>query len=156
LIEHKIAELLTTKFLDEDLKDCFLVEIKESLSGNKIEVFVDSDSQIGFDKCRKISRYLEQAIEEQRWLPEKYILEVSSPGIGNPLKLHRQYVNNVGRTLEVKTIDGDKVKGILHSVKSNEIVIVEPASGKGKKKKDEKRHNIAIENIKEAKIKVSF
>jgi len=156
LIEHKIAELLSTRFLEEDLKDCFLVEVKESLSGNKIEVFVDSDSQIGFDKCRIISRYLEQAIEEKRWLPEKYILEVSSPGLGNPLRLHRQYVNNVGRSLVVKTIQGDKIKGILHTVRSNEIIIVEPASGKGKKRKDEKRHTIAIENIKEAKIKVSF
>ena len=156
MIEHKIAESLKERFTQEDLNDCFLVEIKESPSNSKIEVFVDSDSTLTLKKCQIISRYLEKQIEENGWMPEKYLIEVSSPGVGNPLILRRQYVKNIGRKVEVKTNDGDTIKGKLTEVENDTLTIVKAASGKGKKKVGEKIFSIAFDQIKTAKIKVSF
>ena len=156
MIEHKIAESLKERFTQEDLNDCFLVEIKESPSNSKIEVFVDSDSTLTLKKCQIISRYLEKQIEENGWMPEKYLIEVSSPGVGNPLILRRQYVKNIGRKVEVKTNDGDTIKGKLTEVENDTLTIVKAASGKGKKKVGEKIFSISFDQIKTAKIKVSF
>jgi len=99
IIEQIIA-LLDKKFEEEDFNDCFLVEAHHNNS--KLELFIDSDSNITFTKCRKISRYLESFIDENGWLGEKYTLDVSSPGITRPLKFKRQYVKNIGRKMEIK------------------------------------------------------
>jgi len=148
VVEHKIAEVLELLFKEEDYKDCFLVEIKESPDGSKLEVFLESDSTLTLGKCQKISRYLEKHIEENRWLPEKYLLEVSSPGVGNPLILKRQYLKNVGRMIEVKLEDGDLKKGKLTEVTDDYIIIIKAAKGKGKKKQEEKIFNINFNQIK--------
>ena len=101
MIVEKITDLLDKKFTEEDFSDCFLVDIKAH-AHNKIDVFIDSDSGVTFEKCQKISRYLERFIDENGWLGEKYVLEVSSPGISRPLKFKRQYAKNIGRKVEVK------------------------------------------------------
>lgn len=156
MVEHKIAKVLELLFKEEDYNDCFLVEIKESPDRSKLEVFLESDSSLSLGKCQKISRYLEKHIEENRWLPEKYLLEVSSPGVGNPLVLKRQYVKNIGRTIEVKLNDGNIKKGKLTEVNEENITVIKAAKGKGKKKQEEKVYNIDFNQIKTAKIKVSF
>jgi len=156
VVEHKIAEVLELLFKEEDYNDCFLVEIKESPDRSKLEVFIESDSTLTLGKCQKISRYLEKHIEEKRWLPEKYLLEVSSPGVGNPLVLKRQYLKNIGRMIEVQLNDGAQKKGNLTEVTEDQIIVVKAAKGKGKKKQEEKVYNIDFNQIKMAIIKVSF
>jgi len=156
VVEHKIAEVLDLLFTEEEYNDCFLVEIKESQDRSKLEVFLESDSTLTLGKCQKISRFLEKHIEENRWLPEKYLLEVSSPGVGNPLVLKRQYAKNIGRKIEVKLHDGDVKKGKLSEVTEEYIIVIKAAKGKGKKKQEEKIYNIDFNQIKTAKIKVSF
>jgi len=157
LIENKIVKLLEERFLQDDLNDCFIIEIKESQKGSKLEVFLESDSGLNFNKCRIISRYLEAAIEEQQLLPEKYILEVSSPGIGEPLKFFRQYKNNLGRMIEVLYGDEEKVKGRLEKVEEKTISVMEIVKGPHKGKvKELGTKEIPFEHITKAKIKVSF
>lgn len=90
MIEGRIIELLEQKFVEPDWQDCFVVEVKQHAT-NKLEVFIDSDDSITFEKCRKISRYLEEFLDKYLWLGEKYTLDVSSPGISRPLVLKRQY-----------------------------------------------------------------
>ena len=158
MIQAKIEDLLEEKFREDEFADCFLIEIK--LQGKKkLEVFVDSDSGITFDKCQQISRFLEPHIEEGQWLDEKYILEVSSPGVSRPLQLHRQYPRNIGRTLEVTVRDEEKPrKGILTAVDGQEIVLEETVTVKqGKKKKKEKKEtHIPFDAIEKAIVKISF
>ena len=89
-LEEKIVELLEEKFKEEEFADCFLIEIKLH-KHNKLDIFLDSDTGITFQKCQRISRYLESYIDEGGWLGEKYVIEVSSPGLTRPLKLRRQY-----------------------------------------------------------------
>ncbi len=153
----RIRDLLEDKFEEPDWTDCFLVDIKPH-PNNKIEVFMDSDTGVTFEKCQKISRYLENIIDEEGWLGEKYTLEVSSPGVDRPLKLWRQYPKNIGRKLDLVLEDGDKKTGYLREVHDSEIVLEEKVRIKeGKRKKTMvKETQIPFDFIKKAVVKVSF
>lgn len=154
-INEQIAALLEEKFEEEEFGDCFIVEINQN--NTKLEVFIDSDSNITFEKCRKVSRYLEQHLDENGWLGEKYILEVSSPGIGRPL-VKRQYAKNIGRKLEVKLKEGSKYKGILKTVRDNAIELEEKVRVKEGKKKVNKIlvHELHFDTIDKAIVKITF
>jgi ribosome maturation factor RimP len=134
-LEEQILGLLAEKFIETDFKDCFVVDIKLS-SGNKLEVFIDCDSGLTLEKCQQISRFLEEAIDEDNLLGETYSLDVSSPGLDRPLKLTRQYLKNIGRQLNVTLNDGTIRIGTLKSVGENGISLEETQTTKeGKKKK---------------------
>lgn len=156
-LEEKINELLAAKFQEDAFQDCFLVEL--NLHGtNKLEVFLDCDSGLTFDKCRQISRHLESYIDEEGWFGEKYTLEVSSPGLTRPLKLNRQYRKNIGRKVEVTLIDGTIKTGTLKAAGETDITIEETVITKeGKKKKTvEVQTELPFEEIKKTKIVISF
>ena len=156
-IEEKINHLLAEKFQEEDFKDFFLVGI-ELHKNNKLDVFVDSDSGLALDKCRQISRYLEGYLDEEKWLGEKYTLEVSSPGLTRPLKLKRQYKKNIGRSLEITLSDGSVKTAELKEVNEQGIKVEEwvvVKEGK-KKKKMMVESDLLFENIKKALVVISF
>lgn len=136
--------------------DCFITELK--ISGSKVEIYLDSDEGISYEKCGRLSRNIEAVIDEEGWWGGKYTLEVSSAGIGRPLVSRRQYPKNIGRQLKVKTTDGEKLSGELVAVNDEGITIsYEVVTKEGKKKiKSIKQHPIAWEEIGEAKIKVTF
>lgn len=156
-IKEQIVKLLDAKFQEEAFSDCFLVEANHN--NTKLEIFIDSDSNITFQKCQKISRYLEKYIDEEGWLGEKYILEVSSPGITRPLVFKRQYLKNIGRKLEVKVKDQKgKQKGTLVKVEDHAIFLEEKVRVKEGKKKVNKvlTHEIPFDQIDKAIVKISF
>lgn len=157
VIEHKITELLTEKFNEEDFQDCFLVEVKAH-QNNKVEVFVDSDSSLTLDKCRQLSRFLEKHIDENGWLGEKYTLEVSSPGVGRPLQFLRQYTKNIGRKVDIQLLDGETKTGQLVAADEQCVTIEEKLRIKEGKKKKTVIQQTAIfyPDIKETKVKISF
>lgn len=157
MVESKIASLLDEKFQEEGFTDCFLIEVKLH-AGNKLEVFIDSDTGITFEKCQKISRYLEPHLDEERWLGDDYVLEVSSPGISRPLKLRRQYPRNIGRQVEVSLRDGSKKEGLLLAVNDEGITIEEKMRVKeGKRRKTLViQTKIPFEDIKKTVVKISF
>jgi len=159
LIEQKIEALLAEKFKEEDYKDFFIVEIKMH-SNNKLEVFIDSDTSLPLSKCQKISRYLEYHIDENQWLGEKYIIEVSSPGISRPLTLVRQYQKNIGRKLAINFLeDGVKKRaGILVDANETACFIEEKVVLKEGKKKIRTTEitEIPYNTIKKAVIKPTF
>ena len=145
---------MTEKFNEAEYSDCFIVDVKVS-PANKIEVYIDSDSSLTLKRCQQISRYLEQTFDSENWFGEKYTLEVSSPGVGTPLKFKRQYVKNVGRGLVVKLADGGTVKGKLEEVGDEGILLVVQHKEKGKKAKAEHRE-IAFDDIDNTKVTISF
>lgn len=101
---------------------------------------------------------MEEVLDEEQWLGEKYTLDVSSAGVGRPLKYDRQYIKNVGRTLEIKLIEGGKEKGKILEANNQAVTIeVERKEKIGKKKiRTKEALVVAYDTIKEAKIKVSF
>ena len=90
----------------------FLVEVKIR-PGNNIKVFVDADRGISIDKLAQYNRRLYRQIEESGLFPNNdFSLEISSPGLDEPLKLRRQYLKNIGRYVEVilkSGINGRKI-----------------------------------------------
>lgn len=141
---------------EEDFADCFVVDVTQSAT--RLEVFVDSDSSMTFRKCQRISRFLEAWLDEEQPLGDKYTLNVSSPGVDRPLKFHRQYVKNQGRTLEVTTTEGGKFKGELKTVADNHIVLTAKARRKEGKRKVTviEDTEVTYDTIKKAIVKISF
>lgn len=157
MIEQKIEDLVSAKFAEEDFAECFLVEIKLH-ANNSLRVYIDSDSGLVVDQCRRISRYLESYLDEKLWLGEKYTLEVSSPGIDRPLRLKRQYQKNIGRTLLLETKEDLKREGVLVEVEEDGIFIEELIITKEKKKRKKEivKSKILFDSIEKAKVKISF
>ncbi len=132
----------------------FLVEIKIKPTNN-VKVFIDADQGISIDKLVSLNRRLYKDLEENTFFPGgDFSLEVSSPGLDEPLRTHRQYLKNIGREVEVLHIDGVKTEGKLTAVTEEEIA-VEEEKGKGKKK-ETVQHSIPFTEIKATRIQIKF
>jgi ribosome maturation factor RimP len=148
-----ILEQKTNALIAEE-KDVFLVEIRIKPTNN-VKIFLDSDLGMSIDRLIQINRALYKQLEEETVFPGgDFSLEVSSPGLDEPLKKYRQYVKNVGRFVEVLLIDGSKKEGKLISTSEEEIVI-EEEKGKGKKK-ELVQHAIPFSEIKTTKVQIKF
>lgn len=134
--------------------DIFLVDIRIKPINN-IKIFLDADSGLGIEKCIKINRALYKIMEEMAIYPDgDFSLEVSSPGIGEPLKMHRQYVKNIGRDVEVTLNDESKKTGKLISVNDQQLEI-EFTVGKNKKAVTTQLP-IALTDIKQIIVLIKF
>ena len=132
----------------------FPVEVKMSPT-NDIKVFLDADDGITIEKCTSINKALYKYIEESELFPDgNFSLEVSSPGIDEPLKLFRQYKKNIGRKVEVIMNGGTKLEGKLLDVTDTEIVI-EEKTGKANKATI-KTTTILFNQIKQTKVLITF
>ncbi|HMU45669.1 MAG TPA: ribosome maturation factor [Chitinophagaceae bacterium] len=148
VLEKKVIDLISK---DPDL---FLVEVRIKPTNN-IKVYVDGDQGVSIDRLVQFNRTLYKQIESEGMFPGgDFSLEVSSPGLDEPLKLHRQYLKNIGRFVEVTDTEGNKKEGKMISANEQEIV-VEEQKGKGKKM-EIVQHMIPLENIKTTKIQTKF
>jgi ribosome maturation factor RimP len=147
-----IAQMMTG--LLEQEPAYFLVDITIK-PVNNIKVFLDADTGVILENCVAFNRQLYKEIEESELFPSgDFSLEISSPGLEEPLKLHRQYVKNIGRLVEVTPIEGKVLTGVLKEVGEKEITLTEE---KGKNKKKEfVEHIIPFDNIKTTKIQIVF
>ena len=147
IVEEQRIKDLATKII-ESYEDLFLVDVKfkGDIGNQKALVFVDGDNGISIDQCSQISRQLGAEIEEKDFMSGKYTLEVSSPGLDFPIVLHRQYIKNIGRELEVETNDGMKTEGELLEINKDAIVLRQKAGNQ----------SLTFEEIKQSKVKVSF
>lgn len=145
------VEELIEPLLDGDV---FLVSVKVKPTNN-IKIYLDADGGLGIEKCIRINRALYKIMEEKALYPDgDFSLEVSSPGIDEPLKLLRQYKKNIGRSVEVITSDEVKKEGKLTSVTEQNIRI-EYTTGKGKKAETIET-DIEFSHIKQTKVLVKF
>jgi ribosome maturation factor RimP len=157
-LQEKIAALLEEKYAsDEVFADTFTVEI-ELKPGNRLNVFIDSDSPMTFEKCQKLSRHLESHLDQNLWLTEKYTLEVSSPGVGRPLKFVRQYVKNIGRTVEVQLLDKSLRTGKLTAADDEKITLESEVVEKegNKKVKKQVQEELPFSKIEKTVVKIVF
>ena len=146
-VESRIIELLA------EMPGYFLVEVSIRPTNN-IKVFVDADQGAAIDQLSKINRALYKWIEENLFPNGDFSIEVSSPGLDEPLKLERQYLKNIGRFVEVLMKNGIKKEGKLLSASENEIV-VEEQKGHGKKR-ELIEHTILKQEIKTTKVQIKF
>ena len=135
-------------------KDLFVVEVRIKPTNN-IKIYIDGDQGVSVDKLVSYNRKLYRQLEEEGLFPNgDFSLELSSPGLDEPLKLHRPYVKNIGRPVEVTLVDGAKKEGVLQVVGDTQIELTE-TKGKGKKMETH-THVIAFSEIKATKIQIKF
>ena len=147
-LAHKMEALISNE------PDLFLVEIQIKPTNN-IKVFIDGDQGVGIDKLVRYNRSLYKQIEEEAMFQNgDFSLEVSSPGLDEPIKLHRQYMKNIGRFVEVLLNDSSKVEGKLTGATETDLLL-EETKGKGKKL-ETVQHTISLDNIKTTKIQIKF
>ena len=136
--------------------EAFLVNV-DVKSGNLIRVFVDEPSGISLEECVRISKEIESSLDREE---DDFDLQVSSPGLENPLLVLPQYLKNIGRELKVDTIDKQRLVGELISadqigisIKAKVKVKVE---GTKKKKSELQTISLKFEEIKSAKVNLQF
>lgn len=90
-----------------------------------LRAYIDKEGGITVDDCEKVSRKLEELLDAEDFIPNAYILEVSSPGLGRQLKKEKHYLANIGEQVDVKLYESvDKVKeftGILKAYENEEF-----------------------------------
>ncbi len=151
-VEKRVKELIEEKIADRP--ELFLVEVK-MLPNNKLIIHVDGDEGISIQDCAAISRHVGFHLEEENTIEKAYNLEVSSPGVGEPLKLKRQYEKNIGREISVKLSGGEIKEGELLDVSDESIIIEAKVKEKGKKAQLVET-SIDFSNIIETKVLISF
>lgn len=130
--------------------DIFVVDIKVK-PGNNINILLDSDSGIKIDDCVALTRFIEANYDRE---VEDYNLTVASSGLGQPLKLMRQYQKTIGKEVEVEFADKTILKGTLLAADNEKITV--KVINKVKKELIEKDNEIPFSLIKSVKEIISF
>jgi ribosome maturation factor RimP len=147
-IKEKLEQLIEGSAL-------FLVDLKIKPTNN-IKIFLDGDNGVTIDAVSKINRALYKQIEEDQIFPDgDFSLEVSSPGVDEPLKFFRQYKKNLGRKVEVTYTEAEAeltVEGVLKEASEEEIVLEETIG----RKKEKSERKIPFSQIKKTVVQISF
>ena len=115
MTKREMYEAKTEEFLqpvvDEHGFELVDVEYVKEGSNWYLRAYIDKEGGIAVDDCEVISRILSDWLDKTDFIEDSYILEVSSPGLGRPLKKEKDYVRSIGREVEVrlyKAIDRQK------------------------------------------------
>lgn len=153
-----IDKNIVRRFVDEWLegKEYFLVDIQIS-PDSKVVVEIDHADGVWIEDCVELSKFIEENLSRDE---EDYELEVGSAGLGQPFKVPQQYINFIGKEVEVLDHDGRKVSGILKSVDGNKFVVSvnEKVHVEGKKRpvKMDVDHEYDMNEVKYTKYLISF
>lgn len=151
----EVSEKQIRNWVEELIEDPSLFIVEIELKGDKggkkkIAIYLDGDEGISIEACSKLSRKLGAKMEEENPSLLQCNLEVSSFGVGRPLKLHRQYLNNIGRKVRIDLGGGKSQEGILKEVNEKEILLEK------KKKKEVQELNFELNKIDSIQVLVSF
>ncbi len=150
-LEKKIEAIANQEIKGTDI---FLVEVKAT--AGKISVFVDTHDGVTIEECSRLSRAIGEQLGEE--ILETHSMEVSSPGLDNPLKVHGQYIRNIGKDLSITMSNGEKVSGKLLSANDDNIHLMRQRTIKENKKKKTVKDEIEIsfDDIMESRIEINF
>ena len=145
LVQKLIVEL---ELIIDEFPELFLVELTVTgvLGKQLVLVLIDSELGLPIEMCSLISRKLLSKIEEKNLIDEAFNLTISSPGIDKPISLPQQYKKNIGRKLEVETLDGEIFEGKLKKIEKQTIALY----------LKERVEIIFLDKIKKAKVLISF
>lgn len=137
--------------------DTYVVDV-EHHGGTEpaIHLLVDTDAGITLGACVELNRALRPQLEEAGLLPEEYAFEVSSPGVGTPLRLPRQYTKNIGRSVLVTLNDGSELDAVLQGVSETHLHLdVYLPTRKGQRPKTQAKE-LAFTEVAQTVVTVSF
>ena len=145
---NKLVEVVEEHLAGSDV---FIVECQCTPS-NEITLVLDADSRVSIDTCVAVSRAVDAVFDRD---VEDFSLTVTSAGIGEPLKLLRQYQKIVGSTMEILLKDGIKILATLDSANEHGITVSydEKVAVEGRKRKELQHivRTLSFEQIKSAK-----
>ena len=154
MIDKSIVKSLVEEWLAD--KDYFLVDIQTS-QDDRIVVEIDHADGVWIEDCVELSRFIEERLNRDE---QDYELEVGSAGLGQPFKVAQQYVNCIGKEVEVLTAEGKKVKGILKAVDGRLFTVTtqEKVKVEGKKRPQlqEVDREYNMDEVKYCKYLISF
>jgi ribosome maturation factor RimP len=93
-----------------------------------LRAYIDKPGGISIDDCEAVSRRLSDILDEKDYIEDSYIMEVSSPGLGRPLKKEKDFARSVGKEVEIRTycmIDRQKeFAGILKGYDADTVTVI--------------------------------
>ena len=126
LYEQKTEQLLTP-IVEEYGFELVDVEYVKEGSTWYLRSYIDKPGGISIDDCEKVSRRLSDLLDQEDFIEDAYIMEVSSPGLGRPLKKEKDFRRSLGEEVEIRTyrmIDKQKeFTGILKDYDGNTVTI---------------------------------
>jgi len=154
MTDKQVVRNLVEEWLRD--KEYFLVDVEIS-PDNRIVVEIDHADGVWIDDCVELSKYIEDRLNRDE---EDFELEVGSAGLGQPFKVPQQYVNFIGKEVEVLDAGGKKVKGILKSVDGDNFTVTvrEKVKVEGKKRPvmADVDHTYNMNEVKYTKYLISF
>lgn len=154
MIDKNVVKKLVDEWLEG--KEYFLVDIQISADA-KIVVEIDHADGVWIEDCVELSKFIEERLSRDE---EDYELEVGSAGLGQPFKVPQQYINFIGKEVEVLDQDRRKIRGILKSVEGEKFVVSvnEKVQVEGKKRpvKMDVDHEYDMKEVKYTKYIISF
>lgn len=154
MIERNTVKTVVEEWLSGN--DYFLVDVTFT-PDDRIVVEIDHADGVWIEDCAELSRFMQERFGDELG---DYELEVGSAGIGQPFKVEQQYVNHIGKDVEVLDAEGKKVQGVLKQVDGRNFVVTvkEKQKLEGKKRPQlvdvDKTFN--MDNIKYTKYLLSF
>ncbi len=145
------TEQLLEPILKENNFELYDVEFVKEAGTFYLRAFIDKEGGININDCELVSRRLSDLLDEKDFIPDAYILEVSSPGLGRTLKKDKHFEKSIGEEVELKLFKAvNKQKeftGFLESFNEDVIVI-----------SDEKENELEFErsNIASVRLVVHF
>jgi len=134
------AEALVLPILENNNFELVDVEYVKEGSNWFLRYYIDKEGGINIQDCELVSRALSELLDKNDFISEGYNLEVSSPGLGRPLKKEKDYQRSVGKELEIRTyrpINHEKeFYGILKSYDENTVTIENESGEQSFEKKD--------------------
>ena len=154
MTDKNVVKSLVDEWLEG--KEYFLTDIEVS-HDNKITVEIDHADGVWIEDCAELSKFIESRLSREE---EDYELEVGSAGLGQPFKVLQQYVNNIGKAVEVLDGSGLKFKGTLKSVEDGRFVVSvnEKVRPEGRKRPvlQAVDHAFSMDEVKYTKYLISF
>ncbi len=154
MIDRNEVESIVNAWLAD--KEYFLVGIEVS-TDNCIVVEIDHADGVWIDDCVALSKHIESSLNRDE---EDYELEVGSAGIGQPFRVPQQYVNHIGKEVEVVDKEGKKHRGILRAVDGRQFVVAvrEKVTVEGRKRpvRMDVEHTFSMDEVRECKYIISF
>jgi len=108
-----------------------LVDVEYMKEGSDyfLRAYIDKEGGVTIDDCEAVSRPLSDMLDEEDFIPDAYILEVSSPGLGRQLKKEKDFIRSIGKEVDVKLYKAvekrKEFSGILIANDSDYILIEE-------------------------------
>lgn len=127
------TEQLLMPIMEEYNFELVDVEYVKEVGNWYLRVYIDKEGGISVDDCEIVSRRMNDLLDEHDYIPDAYIFEVSSPGLGRQLKKDKDFTRSLGEEVEIKLYKAiDKQKEFSGWLKdfNKEVLVIELENGK--------------------------